>query len=427
MYGENDIPFDGPLRDALRDRAARDSIRSLHLSSRNTSLLHSIISSLIPDGEGIKYSSVESLILEDFNLDASDFLTHHRFPKLRYLALLVKSDISTWDHLKSHTTALTTLSLINRGPSISLTTSQVLSILASNPQLRHLSLSIPTTPHDGDDVSTFRVPLDHLKELNLDGDFHPVFRLLRRLAHPESMDYMTLFLFDCKSEDVSGILGPYLRDRIQRNGRCKGGLGFVASLCPCLISTKVAMISGANGPTLSSVPRPPFLVSRSILNEDLTPEALDKLYIDFVARIPKEHVVCFETDMRLGILKKIIATMPNIQELRLINVKLSGGFLQPDPDGPFANTKLLQSLRYLHLASINDDDLRPLVSYLAYQTSGGQVVSLKIAGNPIHICPPVVETIKSLVQELVLELILVEKCPLGVCQEVPKRKDDSEE
>lgn len=45
MYGEKDIPFDGPLRDALRDRAARDSIRFLHLSSRNTSLLHSIISS----------------------------------------------------------------------------------------------------------------------------------------------------------------------------------------------------------------------------------------------------------------------------------------------------------------------------------------------------------------------------------------------
>ena len=60
--GTNAIPFDGPLRDALQDRAARDSIRSVHLQGR-TDLLQPVISSLTLDSKGIRCSSIESLIL----------------------------------------------------------------------------------------------------------------------------------------------------------------------------------------------------------------------------------------------------------------------------------------------------------------------------------------------------------------------------
>jgi len=103
------IPLGKPLEDALRDRAARNSIRSVHLRSRTTDLLRSIISSLFPtDGEGIQYSSIESLILEDPNLDITNFLTQYHFPKLQHLDLSARARTSTWDHLKLHTT-LTTL------------------------------------------------------------------------------------------------------------------------------------------------------------------------------------------------------------------------------------------------------------------------------------------------------------------------------
>ena len=56
-------PFDGPLRDALRDRAAHDGIRSLHLESENEPFITSVISALIPDDEDIRHSSIESISL----------------------------------------------------------------------------------------------------------------------------------------------------------------------------------------------------------------------------------------------------------------------------------------------------------------------------------------------------------------------------
>ena len=82
----DDIPFDGPLRDALRNRAACDSIRSIHFWGLDADL-HSVISSLIVDGEDIRDSSIESLSMGSFNLGIFDFLTRYRFPKLRNLRL----------------------------------------------------------------------------------------------------------------------------------------------------------------------------------------------------------------------------------------------------------------------------------------------------------------------------------------------------
>jgi len=99
--------------------------------------------------------------------------------------------------------------------------------------------------------------------------------------------------------------------------------------------------------------------------------------------------------------EQTIAAMPNIQELRLVSAKMSGGFLQPGSDGPLANAKRLPFLRYLHLEDIlmYPDYWSSLISYLAHQTSGGQAISLRITGKPVRICPHVVEEIKGLAEE----------------------------
>jgi len=185
------------------------------------------------------------------------------------------------------------------------------------------------------------------------------------------MDGIELYLSGCTVEDISGILGPYLRDRIQRDSQFQDGLGISARPSHRSISTKAAVTSGANGPTPLPTHRPPFSVFEVILNEYLNPEALDKLCIDFLAHTPREHVVCFEADMRLGATKKIIVTMPNVRELHLTNVTFPERFLQPDPDGPLSNAKLLPSLRCLRLKRIDADDWSPFARYLAHQTSGG--------------------------------------------------------
>ncbi|KAF9648778.1 hypothetical protein BDM02DRAFT_3128861 [Thelephora ganbajun] len=427
MGGTKDIHFDEPLRDALRDRAARDTIRCIHLEGWDTDLLRSIVSSLTPGGEGIRYSSVESVIITDDDLDISDFLTHHHFPKLRHLRLFATTKISIWDHLVAHSAALTTLSLVVGGLSTAPTTSQLLSILASNPQLRSLGLSRSMIPHDDGGGSKLRVPLHHLKNLYLNGDFHPVLRLLDRLDHPVTMDQIGVTVFDCTAEEISGILGPCLQDYIRRDHRFQNALGILASSSPYSISVDGIIITDANGPTLSLTRRPPSLTFGAMPKDQLTPEALDKLSTDLAAYIPGEHVVCFDGNMRLDAVKQIIAVMPKIQELHLFNATLSDRFLQLDPYGPLANAKLLPSLRYLHLEDINDNDWCPLIPYLAHQTSGGQVVSLRITGKPVHVCPPVVESIKDLVQEFILELTLVEGCSLCLSQEDEKRIDDDED
>ena len=146
------------LINALEHRAAQDTIRSVHLISEDSELLDSIISPLAAKCEGIRSSSVESLIICDESLlrgqrvtsvDVSDFFAHHRFPKLQRL-VTVNCRISSWDFTTSRTSLLTTLSLGFSYPSPTPTTSQLLSILDSNPALQEVSLSACAIPDDGD-------------------------------------------------------------------------------------------------------------------------------------------------------------------------------------------------------------------------------------------------------------------------------------
>ena len=410
--------FDGPLRDALRGHVERDSVRALHLSGGgNTDLLRSIFSVLIPGGQGIQRSSIESLSLKDPEMDVSDFFARRHFPKLRYLCLRATIGASTWVHLESHMTALTTLTLQVLDDPPTPTTSQLLSVLASNPGLQQLSITMPPFFKEHGDVSTPPIQLHHLKCLDCFGDFEPLLRLLHQIDRPEQMDEIGFIFAGCGVADVSEILGSYLRDCIQRDSRFRDGLDIRVTSASPAIFVQAAMASGVADPTLSPGYRPPFLTFGVSLAEDTSQNQFDKLCVDFVAHTPREHVVCLTVDLSPDPVKEIIPTMPNIQELTLRLQIPPEGFSQPAPDGPFASMKLLPSLRYLHLDNgVNDPDWSSLVSYLAYQTARGQVISLRITGLPRHICPYVVESIRSMVKELVLDLCLKEECPLGVCR-----------
>jgi hypothetical protein len=408
--GVSGISFDGPLREALRDRAASDTIRSLHLQIEKTTLLTSILSSLTPDGEDIRRSSIEAISLQ--HVDVSNFFTRYRFPKLRELYLSKGTKISSWEYLGLHTTALTTLCIVIEDATP--TTSQLLSILASNPRLQSLSLSKSTIPRDSGDRSTSRVPLYHLRYLSLDGNFHFAFQLLRRLDISEQMDEsIRLNLSGCTVEDVSTILGPYVRDYLRRDKRSQDQLGIVVRSGGDSVSVEASTISTNNVQTW----RVTFATFTVIFRENLPPPVEDKLCIDFVTCAPREHVVYFRGELSMNAVEGIAPLMPNIQELHLTDALLSDRFLQPDPDGPLANTKLLPSLRHLYLEDIDlgDDYWTPLLSYLAHQTSGGQIISLTLFGERAHICDSVMEDIEGLVEEFILDLTPDDDCPLGLC------------
>ena len=246
------ISFDGPLRDALRDHAARDSIRSVHLQGWDTNLLRSIISSLIVSGEDIRDSSIESLDLSHSDLDISDFLARYRFPKLRVLHPSINSGISSWDHLKLQYTSLITLSLgstkstTNSSP----TTSQLLSILASYPNLQGPPLYGKIVPRDVSNGFTLRVPLRYLKELSLRGNYFHTFRLLDQLEYPDMLGRVDLALTECVGEGIFGFLGPYLQDRIRRDGQFQGRLGIYISFASKYVSFEVSVVGEVDNPTM---------------------------------------------------------------------------------------------------------------------------------------------------------------------------------
>ena len=408
--GDNKSSFDGPLQDALRDRAARDAIRSLHLW-RERSLVASILSTLTPDDEDIRCSSIQSISLR--HVDASRFFARYRFPKLWYLHLSTGVTISSWEDFGLRTTALTTLSLTLDSVSRIPVTRQLLSILASNPRLQTLTLSKYMIPRDNGNGSTVPVPLRHLKELTLTGDFHPIFQLLRRLDHPETMVKMDLTVFRCTVEDILGTLGPYVQDYIRRNGRFRDGLGIRAISFSNSVTIDVSTISSVTGP----ISKIAFATFTAILQDELPPPAENKLCINFLAHIPREHVVYFGGSMNMDAVRATVAAMPKIQELHLTGALLVGRFLQPDLDGPLANKKLLPSLRRLRLEDITlgGDNWDPIIPYLTHQTSGGQRIALTIGGLRQHICKGVLRKIKDLVEEFALELTLHNDCPFYYC------------
>ena len=405
-----DESLDGSLWGAIKNRVMKDTIGQVHLTSHDGDILTSIISPLTPDGEGGQNENIESIILRNGGtpVDVSKFFARSRLSKLRMLDLSGNFQISSWDYLTSRTTLLTTLSLEigEFSPSISPTTPQLFSILTSNPNLRQLILSDVALPYD--DGSTFQVSLRNLNILSLTGDFHRLFALLRRLILPESLDSIFITGFDCTTEDISQTLMPYMRTYFQRDARFQDRLGICSFSSPGSISISVNAVCTH---AIALVPKPPF-VSFTVVLADIPPDPPEQLFIDLAALIPQERVVSFNANAALHMKppEEVFFMMPNIETLYLSDVEVSKGFLQPNPDGPHANMKLLPSLRSLRLEDVtlddddgNDDDWGYLTAYLAHQTSDNQIISLEVLGDLPHMPPGVVDKIRGLVKEFTYE------------------------
>ena len=395
---------DEPLQDALRNRAMQDTIRQIHLSDTYLNILQHVISTLTPNGECVRRSSIESIDLRawHFTLDISDFFARHHLPKLRSLFLHGALRILSWDCLVPHTTLLTTLSLnIHEcSPTQPPTTSQLLSILVSNPNLRELLITRHMIPKD-DDGSTFQAPMPHLKELQLTGEFRPVFRLLDRLTFPGTLDHMLLTTLNPAVEDVLPISGPYLRGYIRRHHKLQDELEID------LFSTNRGFFICVNAPDERHLRNPfrrepPPSVELRVITDGMPPlDVPGDLCLDLAAFTPRERVLYLKADFFKSRMEDLLIAMPNIEALYFSNATLSKGFLQPNPDGPHANMKLLPSLRSLHLDNIDllDDDWGHLTTYLAHQTSDNQTISLEISSryHLPHVCPKVVKEVEDLV------------------------------
>ena len=408
-----EVALQDTLQGTLQDRAARDTIRRIHLSSEDRSLLSSIISSLAARCEGVRSNSVESFILLNEScvpLDISDFFAHFRFPKLRRLELN-DCKITSWDLLTSRTAVLTTLSLRFYNSSPTPTTSQLLSILTSNPALRKLTLSRYAIPDDGGGGSLLRVPLRHLEDLRLDGGIHPVLGLLHRLDHPGNMDHLRIILSDCAVTDIPQTIGPYLRDHFRRRGRSRNGLGLRVVHFGRHIMLRAGDTCGTGLPDPVICGDWPVTIEVK-LNQ--TPGDLsEKGVLDLIAHTPRDEIVLFESFCGLAAVEDISAHFPNLKALQLESPTVPLSTIFPE-SGMGGDGGVLPFLQHIGFLSCRDcDDWSPLTAFLARRVSSGyRVGSLMISHS--HVCPEVEECIRGIVP--VFHYIEpIERCPLGTC------------
>ena len=394
---------DETLLVAIRGRVIQDTIRQVHLRFDGPSCSTRLISSLTPNDEGGQNENIESIVWEnpDFPLppvDVSNFFARSRLSKLRSLGLNGKFRISSWDHLASRTTLLTTLSLgIGKYSSPTITTSQLFSILTSNPNLQELSLSNPALPNDADG-STFKMQLPNLKTLALEGELCHLLGLLRQLILPETLDDLYLAVSNYMEVDISQTLTPYMRDYFQRDARFQDRLGISSSAPYRSTSISVGVVRTRNTVPVMEPPR----VSLAALADQPPPGVVERLFINIIATIPRERVVFLDVGRDAKPPEELFFVMPNIETLHLSDVQLSEGFLQPNPDGQHANTKFFPSLRSLRLEDVvylNDEDWNLLITYLAHQTSDGRAISLEVIGDFPDGFPEMVNGIRGLVEE----------------------------
>ena len=399
--------FDGTLQAALKDRAARGVIRKVHLRPSNGSLSASILSSLTPEDEVIRDSSIESIIL--CSVDPTNFFARHRFPKLRYLSLLFCPDFALAP-LKSHTMALVDLALTtdSRICTSAPTMSQILSLLASNPNLRTLFLRLPAFDDDSKHDLRNPVPLRHLEELSLIGRMSHMFSILERLEFYGTVDQASLVLSDCVLEEIGQVAGPYLRDYLQRDPRFRDKFG--VSLKPGHGYNSICVdVFGVGDHGPRQLPRQdPPRASFTMSPPPKTPEEATKMFTDIFKLLPPEKIVYFETeplDTKELHIEEILVAMPSIEFLHITGARVSDGFLLPKPDGQNANKNLLPSLRRVYLERVfaENDDWGPLIHYLTHQTFDGQSVSLSMFDGWADVCSETVEQLESLVEELYIE------------------------
>lgn len=161
-----------------------------------------------------------------------------------------------------------------------------------------------------------------------------------------------------------------------------------------------------------------------VLVETVLPDILGNL--NLVVFIPGERVSRFKTNIPADTnkMEALLVTIPNIEWLHLSVVELSKGFLQPNPDGPRANAKLLPSLQSLCLddVSLSDDDWGHLTTYLA-RSKG---ISLDITDTTTNMCREVAKEVENMVGKFGCTLGRLTECPFGRCEGMgeSERSDD---
>ena len=385
--------LDDNLRNALKARAARDTIRQIHLTGRDSELLNSILSSLA-SCEGIRSSSVESVVLKCDRSDelptVSDFLAYYRFPKLQRLELRACT-IRSWDFMTSKTSVLTTLILDIQPPSPTITSSQILSILRSNPSLRKITLDGCAVPDNGCDKSS-RVPLAHLRKLTVTGRSQGALALLDQLDYSGNMDSLFLDLRDIAPGDISRIVGPYLRDYLRLRGRSKIGLRLdLPSKDTLKFRVKDASINDLSTNELARM----HTFAEVLVQLDQTPPQglLEEELLGLIAHVPQEEIVHIEIWNCQISMEAVSNQLPYLRAITFGHMPLYIVF----PESSLDQDEIFPPLRYLRYINLDftwvgHGDWGSLMAFLDHlASSGNKLEKLGVEVGPYPWVDPCVE------------------------------------
>ena len=395
---EDDLSFDFTLSDVLQDRVNRDTIRRIHLKANDSELLRCIIPSLIVTWNEPRPNSVESFVLQNDGgglVDITYFFSRSHFPRLQRLKLF-DCGISSWDLIVSRITTLTTLDLDIFTLEPIPTASQVLSILASNPTLLYLSLAGFKAPSGDGGNPPPRVLLHHLKELELDGNPQGVFEFLDRLDHPGRMDRLDIAVGPCVVEDISHLIGPYLRDCLRRRGRSESGLGLSLTIPS---AGRAALRVGDVGEINFYAPAPARMnQSMEIIVEGYFADLWETVALALITHTPREEVVYFQVCGGSVDMEDIPAQLPNIRGLHFEGTPFSIAFPESNLDRA---EEIFPSLRYVFLDRmiVDDGDWILLANFLDRRASSvNPLHTLAIVGT-YQINPTVRWRLEELVEE----------------------------
>lgn len=394
----NDDRFNETVFNVLRDRASRDTIRRIHLEGDDQPVLDFILSSLTLEVQEIRSNRVESFILWNQHttvpVDVSDFFARYHFPKLQRLDLHYCT-ISSWDNLMLRTGALTYLSLGFTHPTLNPTMSQLFSILESNPLLQSVKLSRYVVPDDGDDMSSLRLTLEHLKRLELVGDLRNILRLLDRLDNSEILESLVIILFDCTVTEISQILEPYYRNRFQRHGRPQSELGLYVRYDTKRIELRVGDFVRVDRGVVH-VDKCLTLIIHQI--QQFPANVQVEVVLKLIAHVPQEEVIYFRAVGDTMAMCDTYTRLPNLRTLHLNDIHLATLFSEHH----LARDKsVLPAVENLILENLllKDGDWSPLTTFLtSCALSGKPLKTLKISKSE-DMCLGVVKSISGVVQE----------------------------
>ena len=128
-------------------------------------------------------------------------------------------------------------------------------------------------------------------------------------------------------------------------------------------------------------------------------EECEKLFLDSLAHIPRGHIVYYESTCRLLKSADLFVGMSNLIELRPARARLSEWFAEPGQGGTQVYWEIPPSLKYLSLyAPVLDGGYwSPLTNFLSRRASVGNRLDSLTISECSHVCPDVVEDIRSMV------------------------------